>query len=73
MDVSITHSVGYVAELLSRLTGDRSYVRKDKTQVNHTSDQETASFPLDRKVYIDFTHDNQLSRIMIYVSAESQV
>ncbi|KAH9811022.1 histidine phosphatase superfamily [Melampsora americana] len=56
--------VGYVAELLSRLTGDASYVRNDKTQVNHTLDQSIEAFPLNRKVYLDFSHDNQMISII---------
>lgn len=56
--------VGYVAELLSRLTGNASYVTNDKTQVNHTLDQSEETFPLNRKVYLDFSHDNQMISII---------
>ncbi|KAI0345941.1 acid phosphatase [Trametopsis cervina] len=42
--------VGYVNELLARLTGQPV---QDKTQHNHS-----LPFPLDRTMYVDFTHEN---------------
>ncbi|KAG0150118.1 hypothetical protein CROQUDRAFT_38804, partial [Cronartium quercuum f. sp. fusiforme G11] len=56
--------VGYVAELLSRLTRNRTHVNVDRTQVNHTLDQSSESFPLDRAIYLDFSHDNQMISII---------
>jgi len=57
--------VGYVNELLSRLTGNCTFVDNDRTQVNHTVDDSapSATFPLDRGLYADFTHDHQLITI----------
>lgn len=52
--------VGYVNELLARLTG--TPVRLG-TQVNATLDTEPATFPLNRALYADFTHDNQMAAI----------
>lgn len=52
--------VGYVNELLSRLT--RRPVN-DSTQTNRTLDASPATFPLDRSVYADFSHDNQMAAI----------
>ncbi|KAM0746334.1 phosphoglycerate mutase-like protein [Meredithblackwellia eburnea MCA 4105] len=56
--------VGYVNELLSRVTGDLKYATNDQTQVNHTLDSNAATFPLDRKLYADFSHDNQITAIL---------
>ncbi|KAF7297292.1 hypothetical protein MIND_00962400 [Mycena indigotica] len=49
--------VGYVNELLARLT--RSPV-SDQTCTNTTLDSHYATFPLDRTIYADFTHDAPL-------------
>ncbi|CAK5265068.1 unnamed protein product [Mycena citricolor] len=53
--------VGYVNELLARLT--RSAVR-DHTQTNRTLDSDPATFPLDRTIYADFSHDNTMIAIV---------
>lgn len=52
--------VGYVNELLARLTGSPV---KDRTQTNSTLDSSPITFPLDRTVYADFSHDNQMVAI----------
>ncbi|KAF8187185.1 phytase [Pholiota molesta] len=52
--------VGYVNELLARLT--RRPVA-DRTQTNRTLDAARATFPLDRAVYADFSHDNQMAAV----------
>lgn len=52
--------VGYVNELLARLTN--SPVR-DNTQTNHTLDDSPVTFPLNRTLYADFSHDNQMASI----------
>ncbi|KAJ7085699.1 histidine phosphatase superfamily [Mycena belliarum] len=52
--------VGYTNELLARLT--RTPVR-DRTQTNRTLDSDPATFPLDRTVYADFSHDNTIVAI----------
>ncbi|MBW0504477.1 hypothetical protein O181_044192 [Austropuccinia psidii MF-1] len=56
--------LGYVAELISRLTGDRNWVSNDQTKVNQTLDQSNLTFPLDRSSYVDFSHDNQMINIL---------
>jgi hypothetical protein len=56
--------VGYVNELLARLTNDRSFVLNDETQVNQTLDSSSTTFPLGRKIYADFSHDNQITSIL---------
>ena len=52
--------VGYVNELLARLTGKPV---KDATQTNRTLDSSPTTFPLDRTLYADFSHDNQMIAI----------
>ncbi|KAM5542355.1 hypothetical protein V8D89_003814 [Ganoderma adspersum] len=52
--------VGYVNELLARLTGQPV---RDHTQTNSTLDGNQATFPLGRALYVDFSHDNQLIAI----------
>ncbi|KAJ7172078.1 phytase [Mycena filopes] len=52
--------VGYVNELLARLT--HRPVR-DQTQTNTTLDADPATFPLDRSIYADFSHDNTMVAI----------
>lgn len=36
---------------------------KDTTQTNHTLDSSPDTFPLDRRFYADFTHDDQMTAI----------
>jgi hypothetical protein len=52
-----------VNELLARLTGQPV---QDHTQTNSTLDSSPITFPLDRTLYADFSHDNQL--IAIYAA-----
>ncbi|KAI9654645.1 MAG: hypothetical protein M1821_005852 [Bathelium mastoideum] len=62
-----TQGVGWVGELLARLTGDRYYVRDGLyTSVNHTLDNDQKTFPLgpDYPLYADFSHDNDMTSIM---------
>ena len=59
-DLGPTQGVGYVNELIARLTEQPV---QDHTSVNHTLDDSPA-FPLDRKMYADFSHDNGITSIM---------
>ena len=52
--------VGYVNELLARLTGQPVH---DHTQTNATLDADPETFPLGRALYADFSHDNQMIAI----------
>ncbi|KAF2749415.1 acid phosphatase [Sporormia fimetaria CBS 119925] len=52
---------GYVNELIARLT--ESPVQ-DSTNTNRTLDSDPATFPVDRRVYADFSHDNTMAHIM---------
>ncbi|CAI6098300.1 unnamed protein product [Clonostachys chloroleuca] len=58
-----TQGVGYVNEVIARLTGEPV---KDHTSTNSTLDSSPETFPLDRKLYADFSHDNTM--ISIYAA-----
>ncbi len=62
-NLSAVQGAGYVNELLARLTNDRSYVLNDRTSVNQTLDSSSTTFPLGRRIYADFSHDNQMAMI----------
>ncbi|KAL1961097.1 hypothetical protein VTO42DRAFT_4985 [Malbranchea cinnamomea] len=55
-----TQGVGFVNELIARLT---STPVSDTTSVNHTLDSSTETFPLNRTLYADFSHDNTMLSI----------
>lgn len=57
-----TRGVGFVNELVARLTGRPV---EDATSTNATLDDGAppATFPLGRKLYADFSHDNDMSSI----------
>ncbi|KAJ5108052.1 phytase [Penicillium angulare] len=55
-----TQGVGFVNELIARLT--HTPVR-DHTTTNRTLDSKRSTFPLDKAIYADFTHDNGLISI----------
>jgi len=52
-----TQGVGFVNELIARMTGKPV---SDHTSINVTLDSDPATFPLDAKLYADFTHDNSM-------------
>lgn len=52
--------VGYVNEVIARLTGEPV---EDSTTVNSTLDASPETFPLDRRLYADFSHDNSMSTV----------
>lgn len=56
-----TRGVGYVNELISRMT--KSLPVNDHTSVNHTLDSDPGTFPLDTALYADFSHDNAMVSI----------
>ena len=51
--------IGYVQELISRLTQTR--IDKFDTSVNETVVSSDAFFPLDQPIYVDATHDAVIS------------
>ncbi|KHN97890.1 phytase [Metarhizium album ARSEF 1941] len=55
-----TQGVGYVNELIARLSN--SPVR-DHTSTNETLDSSPSTFPLNRPLYADFSHDNTLMTV----------
>lgn len=55
-----TQGVGYVNELIARLT-HKPVV--DHTTTNSTLDSSPETFPLDRSLYADFSHDNSMVAI----------
>ncbi|KAK4683158.1 hypothetical protein QC764_122690 [Podospora pseudoanserina] len=56
-----TQGVGWVNELIARLT--RRPV-EDHTTTNSTLDESPETFPLDRELYADFSHDNDMMGIL---------
>jgi hypothetical protein len=55
-----TQGVGFVNELIARLTGEPV---NDQTSTNSTLNSSPETFPLDRKLYADFSHDNSMTLI----------
>lgn len=64
-----TQGVGYVNELLARL---QNKPVEDNTNTNRTLDSDPATFPLDRKVYADFSHDNDISGVLAALGLYNQ-
>ncbi|RFU71986.1 histidine acid phosphatase [Trichoderma arundinaceum] len=56
-----TQGVGWVNELLARLTGTAVI---DRTSTNQTLDASSITFPLNRTLYADFSHDNDMVGIL---------
>lgn len=55
-----TQGVGFTNELIARLTGQPVV---DSTTTNSTLDGNPATFPLNRTLYADFSHDNDMTAI----------
>ncbi|KOS21380.1 3-phytase A [Escovopsis weberi] len=55
-----TQGIGFGNELIARLTGQPV---RDNTTTNRTLDGSPATFPLGRRLYADFSHDNTMSSI----------
>jgi hypothetical protein len=55
-----TQGVGWTNELIARLTGQPV---KDHTSTNSTLDAAPDTFPLNRTIYADFSHDNDMMAI----------
>ena len=64
-----TQGIGYVNELLARL---QNKPVEDNTNTNRTLDSDPATFPLDRKVYADFSHDNDISGVLAALGLYNQ-
>ncbi|OAA80847.1 3-phytase B precursor [Akanthomyces lecanii RCEF 1005] len=59
-DLASSQGVGFVNELIARLTGKPV---QDHTSTNSTLDASPETFPLDRKLYADFSHDNGMMTV----------
>ncbi|KAL1896935.1 hypothetical protein Cpir12675_002583 [Ceratocystis pirilliformis] len=59
-EMAATAGVGWVNELIARLTSQPVI---DHTSVNHTLDSSPETFPLNRTLYADFSHDNDMAAI----------
>ncbi|KAG6033621.1 hypothetical protein E4U19_006338 [Claviceps sp. Clav32 group G5] len=55
-----TQGVGYVNELIARLTG---YPVQDNTSTDPNLDSDPDTFPLDRSIYADFAYDSTLMTV----------
>jgi hypothetical protein len=55
-----TQGVGFTNELIARLTNQPV---KDSTSSNRTLDSDPETFPLGKKLYADFSHDNDMTAI----------
>ncbi|KAI4172504.1 MAG: hypothetical protein LQ343_003498 [Gyalolechia ehrenbergii] len=55
-----TQGVGFVNELIARMTGKAV---NDHTTVNHTLDDSNETFPLGDILYVDVSHDNDMTAI----------
>lgn len=55
-----SQGVGYVNELVARLTGQPV---RDSTSTNTTLDSSRETFPLDRALFADFSHDNLMASV----------
>ena len=55
-----TQGVGYVNELIARLS---EKAVNDHTTVNHTLDANNVTFPLGEALYVDVSHDNDMTSI----------
>lgn len=56
-----SQGIGYVSELLARLTEKPVQA---VGSINSTLDKDPATFPLDRKLYADFSHDNDMTAVL---------
>lgn len=55
-----TQGVGFANELIARLTNEPVH---DDSSTNHTLDSNSSTFPLGRRLYADFSHDNDTTAI----------
>ena len=60
--------IGWLQELLARL--DHHYILSSNSSVNSTLDDSGDTFPLNQKVYADFSHDDILISIMTAMSLD---
>ena len=61
-DLGPIQGVGFVNELIARLKGQQ--IVNDTTSVDHKLDDNPTTFPVDRKIYADFTHEDPMVSIL---------
>ncbi|KAF7288319.1 Acid phosphatase [Mycena chlorophos] len=61
--------VGWVQELVSRLTGER--LTQANTTTNGTLNSNPVTFPLDQPIFVDATHDTVISTIVVAMNFTS--
>ena len=57
------YGLGWVNELVSRLTR-QPWDRATQTSENATLNSDATTFPLDRRFYVDFTHDSTITSVL---------
>jgi len=60
--------IGYVQELLARLT--HQYIYVSNSSVNSTLDNNPKTFPLNQKFYADFSHDDIIVSVLTAMSLD---
>jgi len=60
--------IGYVIELLSRLT--MTPITSSNSSVNSTTDSNSTNFPLNQKFYADFSHDDIIISVLTALSLD---
>jgi Histidine phosphatase superfamily (branch 2) len=60
--------VGYLQELIARL--QKQYILTSDSSVNSTLDDNSNSFPLDEKIYVDFSHDDIIISVLTAMSLD---
>ncbi|KAN0062131.1 hypothetical protein ACQY0O_005550 [Thecaphora frezii] len=61
--------LGWVNELVARLEG-RRWDARTQTSENSTLNEDDRTFPVDRRVYVDFTHDSTLTAVVAALRLE---
>lgn len=63
--VARASGLGYLEELLARMTNDRKNLEPYKSSTNKTLNQDPITFPTDQAVNIDFTHDVTIGEVVV--------
>ncbi|KAL9632988.1 MAG: hypothetical protein Q9164_004969 [Protoblastenia rupestris] len=63
-----TQGVGFVQELIARLTSTPIPYTSTTGSINRTLDSNPTTFPLDKALYADFSHDNDMTSIFAALS-----
>ncbi|KAI0715319.1 phosphoglycerate mutase-like protein [Earliella scabrosa] len=61
--VSAALGIGYVQELVARLT--QTPIDDFSTAINRTLDENNVTFPLNQPIYVDATHDTALTTVLV--------